>query len=111
VTYLWIAEAHRLRAQKDGAYHERDMLVAALSKLFPSHLLIHPAADTSWEEGWRTIVCVHLPSGQAAWHILDSERELVAHLEGVDMPECGGWDGHTTDEKYRRLEELPNRVV
>jgi hypothetical protein len=100
-----------LRRQKNNAYHERDQLVAAISKLFPSHLLIHPAVDAAWEEGWRTIVCVHLPAGQATWHIHDSERELVAHLEDVNLLGCRGWDGHTTEEKYRRLAQLENDRV
>jgi len=95
-----------LRAQKNAAYSERNQLVAALSKLFPSHLLIHPAADVTWEEGWRTIVCIHLPAGQAAWHFHDSERHLLSHLKDSDVPECAGWDGHTTEEKYQRLSQL-----
>jgi hypothetical protein len=95
----------QLRAQKDAAYHERNQLVAALSKLFPSHLLIHPAADATWEDGWRTIVCVHTPLINATWHIHDSERELVAHLEGSTLA-CAGWDGHSSEEKYQRLSKI-----
>ncbi len=84
---------------KDAAYHERDLLVALVSKLFPSHLARH---EGEWEDDWRNIVCVHLPTGQATWHIHDSELSDFAHL-GL----CAGhWDGHTTDEKYERVRHV-----
>ena len=88
------------REAKNAAYAERDQLVAALSKRFPAHLARHDRAD--WEDDWRNIVCIHLPAGQATWHIHDSELPWFAHLP--QLP--GHWDGHSTDEKYRRLAGL-----
>lgn len=89
-----------LEKQKDGAYWERNQLVAALSKIFPSSLERHPDSDTSWEDDWRWIVFVDLPTGQASWHIHDSELDNFKHL----LRNCGRtWDGHTTEEKYQRL--------
>jgi hypothetical protein len=85
---------------KDAVYAERNRLVAALSKLLPSHLARHPDTDTSWEDDWRWIVVVNVPAGQMTWHIHDSEREMFNHL---DVRADFAWDGHTTDEKYRRL--------
>lgn len=96
-------ELDRLREEKDGAYGERDRLVAALSKVFPSHLCRHPDEDTEWDTDWRWIVCIHLPTGQATWHIHDSERHQFNHLS----VSANHWDGHTTEEKYRRLDSLP----
>jgi hypothetical protein len=111
---------------KNQAYKERDMLVCALSKVFPSHLCRHPDEDKNWENDWRWIVCVHiqvnelaifgdaindLPIGddrkrlvekQLTWHIHDSERKMFNHLEVED----NHWDGHTTEEKYQRLATL-----
>ena len=95
-------DVKRLADEKDTAYGERDRLVAALSKLFVSHLCQHPAEDTTWEDGWQTIVCVHLPAGQATWHIHDSELSWFGHLS--QRP--SHWDGHDTEEKYGRLGEL-----
>jgi hypothetical protein len=89
-----------LRAQKDAAYAERNQLVAALSKLLPAHLARHPDEDAAWEDDWRWIVVVNVPAGQMTWHIHDSEREMFNHL---DVRADFAWDGHTTDEKYRRL--------
>ncbi len=87
------------RERKDRAYRERDMLVCALSKLFPAYLARHSEEDTSWENDWRWIVYIDLPTGQVSWHIHDSEREMFNHLEVRE----NNWDGHTTEEKYRRL--------
>lgn len=103
-------EIDALKKQKDNAYWERNQLVAALSKLFPSFLTKHPETDKEWESDWRTIVVINLPSredfakgGQLTWHIHDSEIAMFDHLEYVNHFE---WDGHTTEEKYRRLRKM-----
>lgn len=112
---------------KNNAYHERDMLVCALSKLFPAYLARHDEADTEWENDWRWIVYIEIPtrvkvvSGdqhnytpeskwfetkmeQVSWHIHDSEREWFNHLEVKE----NNWDGHNTERKYERLKALEN---
>jgi hypothetical protein len=90
-----------LTKTKDGAYHERNMLVAALSKVFPSSLEKHIGDD--WDPGWGWVVFIDLPTSQVSWHIHDSELPLFDHL-----PRLQGrtWDGHTTEEKYARLAAL-----
>lgn len=99
-----LAREKGLREVKDGAYSERNKLVAALSKLFPSWLEDHDAADTKWENDWRNIVFINFPTGQASWHIHDSELPQFSHLSRL----CGNsWDGHTNDEKYARIAALP----
>lgn len=99
---------------KDAAYTERNRLVAAMSKLYPSHLLVHADTDAAepWDDDWRTIVCVHggPDVGQMTWHVHDSERYMFAHLENVDIPSCPGWDGHSTEEKYERLDRIPSKA-
>lgn len=100
-------EVERLRAQKDGAYYERNRCVAALARMalalgWKAGVGQHPAEDTAWEDDWRTIIFIDLPTGQASWHFHDSERHLLAGL-----PAYGGrWDGHNTEEKYDRLHEV-----
>jgi hypothetical protein len=90
---------------KDNAYAERNKLVQFVSKLFDSHLARHPDSDTTWENDWRWIVCIHAPFGQMTWHIHDSQYEMFKHLP--ERP--GDWDGHSTEEKYQRLESYPAR--
>jgi hypothetical protein len=85
----------------NAAYAERNRVVAALSKCFPCWY----RADAK-EPGWF-VVYIELPTGQVSWHFRDEERELVAHVP-IGMGGCD-WDGHDTDEKYRRLAGLPNQ--
>ena len=111
----------QIKKQKDNAYWERNQLVAALSKLLPAHLAKHPESDKDWDDDWRTIVVVYLEGNmnrdfigqdkqtdlQMTWHIHDSDIPLFDHLYyKTDFY----WDGHTTEEKYRRLRKikLPN---
>lgn len=99
----WIKDA----TAKTAAYAERNKLVAALSHHYPSHLALHNEADASWDADWRTIVCIHAPVGQLAWHVHDSERPLFEHL----VFEANDWDGHTTDEKCARLAKLKHHPL
>ena len=98
-----IEEIVRVGKEKDNAYSERNKLVAALSKVFPSWLETHPAEDKKWSKDWRTIVFIHSPVGQLSWHLHFSEAEMFSHLE---HREGNSWDGHTTKEKYERLASL-----
>ena len=93
-----------VRAAKDQAYQERNMCVAALSRVAQSlgcrvWLGQHDPADAAWEDDWRNIVFIDLPTGQVSWHIHDSELHLFGHLPRG----ATGWDGHTNAEKYVRL--------
>lgn len=85
------------QAAADLAYHERNRLVAALARLYPSGL--KKTAIEGWDPEWHNCVFIHLPTGQASWHYHDCEAYLFAGLP----PYEGDWDGHTTEEKYARL--------
>lgn len=97
------ATIRELKESRNAVYVERDRLVCALSKVFPASLERHPDEDLTWEDDWRWIVFIDLPTGQATWHIHDSELVWFEHL-----PRLTGriWDGHSTEEKYKRLEAL-----
>lgn len=95
-------EIGRMREAKDSAYTERNSVVAFLSSIYPSHLCVHDPNDTDLEDEWRTIVCIHSPCGQLTWHLHDNHVPLFDHLE----MDHSHWDGHSTEEKYRRLAEL-----
>lgn len=115
-----ICEALQARDDdRQNAYHERNELVAFLSRIYPSHLSKHyPDPDPLWDTEWGTVVCVHigerprplrntgwveLVEENLCWHIHDSEIPLFSHLE---MRE-NDWDGSDTAEKYERLRSLP----
>lgn len=99
------AQLNAVTKAKDGAYWERNQLVAALTKLFPSWREKHPDSDATWESDWRNIIFIELPTGQASWHIHDSEYDYFKDLPQSAHSICS-WDGHTTEEKYARLAAL-----
>ena len=96
-----------LSTRIDGVYQERDQLVSALTKTFPSHLTRHKEVPgENWDKEWLNVVCVHLPIGQARWHVHISHTAWFAHLNGIELG-CKGYDFSTTPEKYQRLFLLP----
>ena len=102
---------------KDQAYWERNQLILALSKLYPSWMELHPLEDENWDKDWRHIVIILITAfngveiqgrklttpEQLTWHIHDSEVPYFSHLE---LKSGNSWDGHTTEEKYERLLRL-----
>ena len=101
------AEVERLREVKDGAYAERNQLVA-LAAFYASSLgrrAFQPVIRTRIEIGKTiggNVVVIELPTGQATWHIHDSELPLFDFLERGSYV----WDGHTTDAKYARVRAM-----
>jgi hypothetical protein len=95
-------------AAKDTAYSERNMLVAALARTalhlgWRAGIRRHePDPDPTWEEDWKNVVIIDLPTGQVSWHYRDGERGLFDELP----PYAGIWDGHDTPTKYLRLAAL-----
>lgn len=87
----------------DELYTERAHLVAALSKIYPS-CWIRDANNPEWPV---CVIVIPQPMGasvQVSWHIAQKDRELFQHLlMRFDVE----WDGHSTQEKYRRLDQLP----
>jgi hypothetical protein len=95
-------EIQNLIDSRSDVYFERAMLLSALSKVFSSHLDHHKGKG--WEDDYRTIVCIHFPTGQGTWHIHDTQVPFFNHLK-YQVGETH-WDGHTTQEKYERLNRM-----
>jgi hypothetical protein len=88
----------------DDVYKERDMCIALIAKFAQYNELrvgIGYHAEEPWENDWRNIIYIDLPTGQISWHIHDSELAMFNFLPYYHAT----WDGHTTEEKYRRLLE------
>ncbi len=94
------AQLARSEAEKNGAYLERNRVVAALAKCFPSGTA--RTAIEGWSEDWHGCVYIDLPTGQVSWHYHDSQAYLFADLPPYTKP----WDGHSTEEKYARVAAL-----
>jgi hypothetical protein len=97
-------ELEQVKKSRDNAYWERNQLVAALSKIYPSYLGYHEISDKSWDKDWMNIVYMELPTGQVSWHIHKSDLENFSHLRDYIKIK---WDGHSTEEKYDRIRKLP----
>ena len=55
-------------------------------------------------DGFLHAVYVFLPTGQVSWHYPDRDTHFFAHVPEVA---ANPWDGHTSAEKYDRLNALP----
>lgn len=101
-----LTEYETVFTQKDAAYAERNKCVALIARMaialgLRAGLGRHEEEDKSWEDDWRNIVFIDLPSGQVSWHIHDSDLPMFEFLPKYH----GVWDGHTTEEKYQRVLE------
>lgn len=85
----------------DAVYRERNLVLALLTTYLPVGSC-YRYQDTSAELGWRNVIHIELPlgEGQLSWHIPD--RELM-YFEHLPESRVSLWDGHSTDEKYRRI--------
>ena len=83
--------------EKDQAYLERNHVVAALARLFPSGIRHTNIPD--WSEDWHGCVYIDLPSGQISYHYHDSQASLFADLPAFK----GEWDGHDKIDVHHRL--------
>jgi hypothetical protein len=102
-------EVAQLRAQKDQAYAERNRLVAAFAAMAlwqGWRVGLGRHVGENWEDDWRNIVFIDLPSGQVSWHIHDSELQQFAFLPQYK----GAWDGHSNEEKYQRLAAITRQA-
>lgn len=88
----------------DLAYAERNQVVAALAKLFPSGTA--RTAIDGWDPAWHGCVYIDLPTGQVSWHYHEREAHWFEALPPYTKP----WDGHDTPEKYRRLAALTSQT-
>lgn len=87
-------------ADKDEAYRQRNHLVAAMARLFPSG--IRPTNIEGWSANWHGCVYIDLPVGQISYHYHDSQQMLFEDLPPYEKV----YDGHDKDAVHERLEAL-----
>lgn len=86
----------------DAVYAERNQVVALLAILAREAGYRVGTAKTDipgWEPEWQGCVYIDGPWGQISWHYHEREAPMFASLPAYD----GTWDGHSTEEKYRRV--------
>lgn len=92
-----------LKAEKDGAYRQRNVLVATLARLFPSG--VRQTDIPGWSSDWHGCCFIDLPTGQISYHFHDSQAYLFDGLPAYDKP----WDGHDKATVEARLSALAAR--
>lgn len=85
-----------------AVYRERAHLVAYLAAVYPSALGIDPD-----EPDWP-VVYIETDAGQLSWHLAPDDLPLFAH---VPRSASAAWDGHTTEQKYARLDNLTRAIA
>jgi hypothetical protein len=88
----------------NAAYRERAHLLALIAAQYRSHIGHTDPAAPDW-----AVVTIELPTGQACWHISAADEELFQHVD-QEPARAIAWDGHSTEEKYRRIDELTQHV-
>jgi len=86
--------------EKDEAYRQRNHLVAALARLFPSG--IRKTSIVGWLPDWHNCCFIDLPTGQISYHYHDSEAYLFEELPAYERE----YDGHTKEDVHERLRKL-----
>ena len=77
----------------DKVYEERNRVIALLCRLFPSKVVLE------CETPGYHVLYVDTAQGQLSWHFPETDLHLFSGIPTGEVK----WDGHDTDEKYRRL--------
>lgn len=79
-------------------YEERDLLIGALARVYPSHLMQN-------SRNGKPVLCIHTPSGQLAWTLHTASDRLRSAI--ADLPVThNDWDRAKTADRLDRLEQL-----
>lgn len=88
--------------QMNAVYSERNKCALLAVRLaLAAGLVAGIGLDEKEEPGWQHVLYIDLPTSQVSWHVPDS---FVVEGACADLPEyTRAWDGHDTQEKYRRV--------
>lgn len=81
---------------------DRSRVVALLATIFPA--VQRKTAIEGWRDDWHNCVYLLTQCGQVSWHYHDSHAHLFEHVK--EAPGDFEWDGHDTEEKWARVEDL-----
>lgn len=95
-------ELEEMRARKDGAYEERNRVVALAASMALAlgyKAGVKKTAIEGWDDEWHNCCYIDLPHGQVSWHYHDDHAHLFENLPAYEAT----WDGHDTPMKYERV--------
>lgn len=84
-----------------SVYEERAFCVIALARAARAMgICVGFRDDPAIPEPWLwPVLFIDLPTGQISWHLSRGDRQAAPDIGAY----LGDWDGHSTEEKYRRL--------
>lgn len=83
----------------DAVYRERSKCVFLITRM-AAKLGYDVGVGKDLDEPEWPVIFVHLPSGQVSWHV--SREDYDRYFKGLPVfPHP--YDGHDTEEKYRRV--------
>ncbi len=85
------------------AYKERDLLVCALARCYPSHRMVHSQKANTANP--RQVVCIHTPVGQLNFMLTEEMEQRLSDLAFED----NHYDGIRRPEKRARMAMLGDR--
>ncbi len=93
-----------LNTSKVNAYFDRNQAVMAFAKLAMQLGYNVGISIDPHEPDWP-VLTVDLPDGQVGWHL--PKQELVGNWPKYKKP----WDGHSNEEKRRRISSFIHPIV
>jgi hypothetical protein len=90
-------------------YRDRARVVAYLAALFPSVIAYNDEQVPDWP-----VIYVDTPQGQLSWHLATSDLDLFEHVELLPSgteDHRAVWDGHSSDDKNGRLQNLVDEAT
>jgi len=91
------------REMRNKVYTERNLcvaLIASYAQWFGHKVGIKEHMGDDWEDDWRNVLFIDLPTGQVSWHL---HKDELVNFPDIG-PYAGEYDGHTTEEKYKRIQ-------
>ena len=88
----------------DDAYFDRNQAVMLAARFALELGYVAGWKPNKDDPGWPILV-IDLPTGQVSWHIPFGEAAPVA-LGTLAHGYDGEWDGHTVEEKRRRIDSF-----
>lgn len=95
------------RAAERGVYAERAQLIALIAAHYRAELFKDPNEPVRAD-----VVYVDTPAGQLSWHL--AATDVAAYFTSIKRAQphqAQPWDGHSNEEKCRRIHELTQRLA
>jgi hypothetical protein len=102
----WDEELQVIQTEVNDGKMERVILIAMLTKAFPSMIAYRSPDETGMDDGrdnYGWVVYIQLPTGQVSFHVGPDTR--ATWFDHLIVAPVNPWDRHTQDTKMKRIVE------